>query len=176
MGNLEKVIACMKELDKKLKVENFEDKLVVQKTTCLLKLLGFDMGYRFSLYVRGPYSPDLTNDLYGNKGIVESLKTNYTISAKEKGLIAKVADASNNLDPTLLEIMATYAFLSKECGMRGKEALAELKKLKPFYSEAKIAVGVSRAKQLFPATEKEIREMKAEFKEIESATVSDNKY
>jgi len=176
VGELKKVIACMKELGKKPKVDNFQDKLVIQKTVCLLELLGFDMKYGFSMYVRGPYSSDLTADLYRNKDEVENLRTGYIANNREKSLITLVADASNNLEPSMLEIMATYAFLAKKCSFEGKEAIAELKKIKPFYSEAKIAVGVSRAKQLFPATEKEIREMKAEFKEMESAAVADNKY
>jgi len=176
MGELKKVIACMKEMGRKPKVGNFEDKLVIQKTVCLLDLMGFNMGYRFSLYVRGPYSPNLTTDLYAHQDWVESLKTDCVITAKEKEMLAKISEASDNLDPALLEIMATYAFISKSPGVESKEAVSRLKKLKPFYSEAKIAVGISRAKQLFPPTEKDVKEMKAEFEEFEDAAVSDNKY
>jgi uncharacterized protein YwgA len=176
MGELKKVIACMKEVGRKPRVGNFEDKLIIQKTVCLLELMGFDMGYRFSLYVRGPYSPDLTTDLYAHQDWVENLKTDYVIATKEKEILVKISEASDNLDPALLEIMATYAFISKIPGVESKEAVLRLKKLKPFYSEAKIAVGISRTKQLFPPTEKEVKEMKAEFEEMESAAVSDNRY
>ncbi len=176
MGELRKVIACIRELDKKMKVDNFQDKLVIQKTVCLLELLGFDMKYGFSMYVRGPYSPALTEDLYQNKEAVENLRTDYVPSGKEKSMISVIGEASNHFEPSMLEIMATYAFLIKRSSYGGKEAITELKRIKPFYSETKIAVGVSRAKQLFPATEKEVRDMKAEFKEIEAASTSDNKY
>jgi uncharacterized protein YwgA len=176
VGELKKVIACMKQLERKLRVNDFQDKLVVQKTICLLELLGFDMSYSFSMYIRGPYSPDLTSDLYNNKDQVENLRTDYAITNREKSLIAKVAETSNNLEPAMLEIMATYAFLVIRGSLGSKDATTELKKLKPFYSEAKIAVGISRAKQLFPPAEKEVKEMKAEFEGFEDAAVSDNKY
>jgi uncharacterized protein YwgA len=176
MGELNKVLAYLKELKFTPKVDRFQDKLVIQKTVCLLKLMGADLGYPFSLYVRGPYSPALTTDLYANKGMVDALRTGYVPSEKEKQQLHLLCELSNNLDPTLLEIMATYAFLSKDRGMGSKEALAELKKLKPFFSEARIAVGVSRAKELFPPTEKEIQAMKAEFRDFENAALSDNKY
>ena len=176
MKSLNKVIACMKELGKTPRVQSFEDRLVIQKTVCLLELMGFDIGYRFSLYVRGPYSPDLTADLYNQQDLVESLKTDYSMTAEEKGFITKISEASDGLDPALLEIMATYAFISKDMGMESKEAVSQLKKLKPFYSEARIAVGISRAKGLFPRTEKEVMEMKAEFRESEGAALSDSKY
>jgi uncharacterized protein YwgA len=176
MDRLKKIIACMREFGIKPKVESFESKLVIQKATCLLGLLGFNSGYRFSIYVRGPYSPDLTRDIYENRDDVEKLRTDYSLSGIEKGIVAKVSEASDNLDPTLLEIMATYAFLSREYGLSGKAAIAELKRLKPFFSESRIAVGVSRAKELFPPSENDIKEMKKEFAEWENAALSDNKY
>ena len=176
MGDLNRTLAYLKELGFKPDVDRFQDKLVIQKTICLLELLGVDLKYRFSLYIRGPYSPDLTNDLYKNKGLVESLKTEYVLSAKEKELAAKISEASNNLEPTMLEIITTYAYLSVRGGRSSREAITELKKLKPFFSEAKIAVGVSRAKQLFPPSKEEIRRMKAEFAGVEEAAISDNQY
>lgn len=172
---LKKVIAVMKELGKKPKVENFEDKLVIQKTVCLLEMLGFDMGYKFSIYVRGPYSPDLTKDIYQNQRIVESLKTDYSVTKQENDLIVKVKETSDNLDFALLEIMTTFEFLRKS-GLTTREATEKLKKLKPFYSEVKIAIGISRAKELFPPSKKEIQEIREEFADWESAAMADFKY
>lgn len=175
MDRLKKVIACMKEVGKKPKVDSFEDKLVIQKTVYLLKLMGFSIEYPFSLYVRGTYSPQLTQELYERKAEVEGLHTDYDLSQRESKMLAQLSEASNNLDPTMLEIMATYEYFIKN-GRSNKEALTELKQLKPFFSEAKVAVGVSRAKQLFPPAKTEVRKMKAEFAELEAAAVSDNKY
>lgn len=174
MGRLKKVIACMKEVGKKPDMESFEDKLIIQKTICLLQFMGFKVGYSFSLYVKGPYSPDLTGDLYDHRAEVERLQTDYELTKREKGMLEGVSEASNNLDPTILEIMCTYVYLIKN-KENSREALIKLKKLKPF-PEAKIAVGVSRAKQLFPPSKEEVLRMKKEFAEVEAAAVSDNKY
>ncbi len=171
MGDLKKLLACLNTLDFHPKVDDFQDKLIIQKTTCLLELLGLEFGYPFSIYIRGPYSPDLTRELYENREMVEKLQTNYSVEKREREKLSRLAQASDNLNPTMLEIMATYSFLTKSCEVESKEALVKLKRLKPFYSEAQIAVGVSRVKQLFfVPTEKEIKEMKTEFDEWDNAS------
>lgn len=45
-------------------IENFKQRLFAQKAIYLAQLYGFDFSYRFSWYKMGPYSPDLTKDLY----------------------------------------------------------------------------------------------------------------
>jgi len=176
MNRLGKVIACFKEVGFKPNVDSFQDKLVMQKAVCLMELLGFDTGYGFSLYVRGPYSPNFTSDLYENKESVRELRTTERLTSEEKELISKIHEISNHFNPTMLEIMATYAFLVKKLNRDYKSALIDLKTLKSYYSEADIAVGVSRMKQLFPPSEKEIQEMKKEFQAWEKASDEDFKY
>lgn len=174
MGDLRKLLAYLKELGVKPKVDKFQDKLVIQKTVCLLKLSGIDLGYPFSLYVRGPYSPDLTKDLYDNEEKVNKLQTDYEPRELEKQKLHIISELSNNLEPTLLEIMSTYAYLVKELNKKEKDAITNLKRLKPFYSEGRIAVGISRAKQLFfKSTEEEIKKMKTEFGEWQDASLAD---
>jgi uncharacterized protein YwgA len=177
MGELKKVLGYLKELGKRPRVDEFKDKLVIQKTVCLLELSGIKLGYAFSLYVRGPYSPSLTKELYDNKEMVNKLQTDYVPDAREKQLLHTIFDLSDGLDPVLLEIMSTYAYFIKELNYEEKIAITSLKKLKPFYSEGRIAVGVSKAKQLFfKPTEKEIEEMKKEFSGWQDVIISDQKY
>lgn len=45
-------------------VEKFEDRIRLQKYVFLLRKFGIDLGYNFDLYVRGPYSRDLSMDYY----------------------------------------------------------------------------------------------------------------
>jgi len=52
----------MKELG--LKLGSFSDRLVTQKSIYLFQVMGFDLGYRYSWYLRGPYSPALTADAF----------------------------------------------------------------------------------------------------------------
>lgn len=176
MDELKKVLRYLKELGFKPDVDKFQDRLVIQKTVCLLKMMGLDVGYSFSLYVRGPYSPSLTNDLYSNRNEVNNLKTNYTSNEEEKKKLNVFSEISNNLEPTLLEIMSTYAFLIREPENNEKQAIIKLKKLKSFYSEGRIAIGVSKAKQLlFKPSETDIEKMKAEFNDWQDASIADQK-
>jgi uncharacterized protein YwgA len=42
----------------------FNVRLRVQKYVYLARFFGNDMGYRFDMYLRGPYSPELADDLH----------------------------------------------------------------------------------------------------------------
>lgn len=50
--------------------ESFDDRLVCQKKIYLLQSLGTDLGYSYNWYVRGPYSPSLTNYVYTNLDVL----------------------------------------------------------------------------------------------------------
>jgi uncharacterized protein YwgA len=47
-----------------LNMEEFDNRLVIQKTIYLLQASGLDLGYYFGWYIRGPYCSDLTNDAF----------------------------------------------------------------------------------------------------------------
>lgn len=47
-----------------LKLDRFVDRLAVQKSIYLLQVLGLDLRYHYSWYLRGPYSPELTRDAF----------------------------------------------------------------------------------------------------------------
>ena len=47
-----------------LNISTFKGRLVLQKTIYLLQSFGFYFGYKFSWYIHGPYSPDLTRDAF----------------------------------------------------------------------------------------------------------------
>jgi uncharacterized protein YwgA len=176
MSDLDKVIAFLKELGLTPNVDSFEDKLKIQKIVCLLELMGEDISYKCSLYIRGPYSPGLTKDLYENRKEVESLKTSYTLSSEDIEKAVRIKEATaDGLDSKMLEIISTYLFLERKLNKDYKNALIELKKLKPFYSDIQIAVGVSRSKLLFPIKKSDLESMKAEFKDWEEASDSDFK-
>ncbi len=44
--------------------EGFENRFKLQKYVFLAKYFGLDMGYNYSMYLYGPYSPDLAEDYY----------------------------------------------------------------------------------------------------------------
>lgn len=63
---ISKLVTIMGHLfpDKGLVLETFEDRLKLQKAIYLSQHLPLDLGYRFSWYVHGPYSPDLTETAF----------------------------------------------------------------------------------------------------------------
>jgi uncharacterized protein YwgA len=162
MTRRKRVIAFFKELGFQFDINRFEDRLIAQKIVCLLELKGIDLGYPCSVYVRGPYSPDLTRDLYEFHHEFGQFVTESHLSAHEKE-IARNLDSIFGLKPVLLEVGATYGYFSLKEGCNPLEALTRVKRLKPFYSEAQIAVGISKAKEfLFEPTARDLKELKKE--------------
>ncbi len=44
--------------------DDFDSRLVLQKTIYLLQAFDLNLGYQFNWYLRGPYSPDLAHATY----------------------------------------------------------------------------------------------------------------
>lgn len=162
MEKRKKVIAFYKELGFNPDIAQFDDRLIAQKLVCLLELRGIDLGYPCSLYVRGPYAPDLTKDLFAHTSEFENHETGTRLSAAEKEIAADLGRIFG-LKPVPLEVGATYGFYTLRYGSTPLEAVRQVKELKPFYSEAQIALGISKAKEfLFRPTPKDLEELKRE--------------
>lgn len=56
----------------KISKDSFDDRLICQKKMYLLQSLGTDLGYSYNWYIRGPYSPSLTNYVYNNLDVLSS--------------------------------------------------------------------------------------------------------
>jgi uncharacterized protein YwgA len=162
MEKRKKVIAFFKELGFEFSISRFDDRLIAQKLVCLLDLRGISLGYPCSIYVRGPYSPELTEDLFGFTSEFENLKTEARLNAAEKET-ARDLGRIFGLKPVHLEVGATYGYYALRQNCDPLEALRQVKRLKPFYSEAQIALGISKAKEfLFHPTHKDLEELKKE--------------
>jgi len=163
--NMEKhkrVIAFFKELGFAFDISRFDDRLIAQKLVCLLELKGIDLGYSCSLYVRGPYSPDLTQDLYAFPAEFAALDSGSRLTLQEKETAGELGRIFG-LKPVSLEVGATYGYYTLRQGSDPLEAVRQVKRLKPFYSEAQVALGVSKAKQfLFTPTTQDLEALKEE--------------
>ncbi|MFH1056234.1 MAG: hypothetical protein V1717_00325 [Candidatus Micrarchaeota archaeon] len=169
--NTEKVIACLKEIGFKPKIAKFSDKVVIQKVVYLLQMKGVKLGFDFGLYVRGPYSPGLTKEIYSRKGDFEQLKTRTELSGKETEA-AKELNEIFDAKPAMLEIAATYAFFAYGQKQDPLTAQKNVKIMKPFFSETQLAVGINKAKEfLFVPSERLLKEMKKEFAPWEAASI-----
>lgn len=68
-------------------MRQFANRLKLQKAIYLIQLFGIDLGYRFSWYLRGPYSTDLTKDLfeiYTNEKEIENYSEKYNFEPRVK--------------------------------------------------------------------------------------------
>lgn len=155
MERIAKVIALFKEMKFTPVIDEFQDRLVAQKVNCLLNLSGIKTGYDCNLYIRGPYSPDLADALFKNKESVENLQTNTSLTDIEKQKVRELRSIFDT-NASHLEIGSTYAFLTIKEKMPPLEAMIKVKAMKSFFSEAQIAVGVSKAKEFLSKPSKEL--------------------
>lgn len=169
--SLDKVVACLKALGFKPKVDSFEDRLIIQKAVYLLQLKGIKANFGYHLYVRGPYSKELTDQVYGNRKKIEQLETSAGLSSAESKNIEEFKSLFSGLKPSILEIAATYSFFAFEQSQDAITALKNVKRMKSFYSEAQIAVGISKAKEfLFKPSEKQLSDLKEELRPWQEAS------
>ena len=108
--NTEKVIACLKEMGIRPKIAKFRHRIVIQKLVYLLQLKGVEFGFDYGLYVRGPYSPNLTKEIYAKRDKFEQLKTKATLSEKETQTVQEAKEIFDG-NPAWLEVAATYAYV-----------------------------------------------------------------
>ncbi len=53
-----------REVSFRFNLDDFKSRLMLQKYVFIAKRFGLDLGYDYSLYIRGPYSRDLAYDYY----------------------------------------------------------------------------------------------------------------
>ena len=174
MADLNKAIGCLNALGLKPKLDSFKDKLVIQKVIYLIQKKGLDLGFSYGIYIRGPYSQGLTKELYANRRKVEELDSNSVLSGEEKKVIEEIKALFDLNKPSVLEIAATFEYFQADARLNEFEALIRLKDLKPFYSETEVAIGVSKAKQLFfKPSETDLSELKKELMPWQNASLRD---
>lgn len=146
MSQINKVIACFKELEFPLDIEEFEHRIIIQKVIFLLNLNGVTFNYDFELYVRGPYCTILTKDIYNNKVDIEKQKGDIKLTTSEKTIINRLKEKLS-LKPSILEIAATYAYFIKIEQLNHIESSNKVKKMKHFFSVGKIYEGISKVRE-----------------------------
>lgn len=85
--------------------DDFISRLRMQKYVYLARFFDIDLGYKYNLYLRGPYSPSLAEDYYNLTGMD---KVADIISIPNFG---KFADLVKGKDYKWLEIASTILFI-----------------------------------------------------------------
>ncbi len=92
--------------------ESFDARLVSQKKVFLLQELGVDLGYSYNWYVRGPYSPGLSNYIFNNIDVLKEHDfSQYSLSASAKACVDQV-NALVKVKPEKLSVPSWYELLA----------------------------------------------------------------
>ena len=63
------IVAVSKALNRSLDKNRSDDRLLIQRGCYILNSWGYGPSYRYSLYIRGPYSSELADDYYDMRGL-----------------------------------------------------------------------------------------------------------
>jgi len=152
-----KIISIIKYLNVSLEriKSSFSSRLKLQKLAYICKALGINLNYKFSLYIRGPYSPGLTNDYYKNPRLIDSLDSDYNLNEKDIKVLDKIGDyilshyINENHEIDLLESISTILYLSeKDPDKLDDELFADVKEIKPKISDYIIIIANNTVKKL----------------------------
>jgi len=125
-------------------VATFEERKKVQKLVYLLQLFGVRLGFQYSWYLHGPYSPGLTRVLF--EGLEDSgpLNVSAELTADEAKRIQKLkhflGDHIRSTD--FLELLVSLDYVKKEgasSGVKKKDVIRVLSEKKPFFSDREIS-------------------------------------
>ena len=108
----------LKEAGVELAVRQFDQRLILQKAIHLLQEGGVHLGYHFRWYLRGPYSPRLTEDVFAVAALPEKgageLK-DWKLDEESKQKVAKFnglfAASSTGVLAKHLELLSSILFL-----------------------------------------------------------------
>ena len=102
-------------------IKTFESRLVLQKTVYFLQKFGLDFGYKFTWYVYGPYSTDLTKESYEIEELDKVPSINF-IDPKFEAALNKMKEfvGDKKTNANWLELLASISFL-KSLGKTEKE-------------------------------------------------------
>jgi len=124
------LLLSLNQLDIELKTATFDDRLILQKSVCILQHAGIDLGYHFNWYLRGPYCPSLTNDVFEiTPNLVDHQNQlgSWTLDEKSISRIGEIAPLFSQPEPEakaeFLEVCASILFVLK--ANKGKIAGAE---------------------------------------------------
>lgn len=117
---------------------DFDNRLKYQKLMFLVQNYGLSLGYGYNWYVRGPYSPSLTQNLFKIQNNSQIFKSGKTLTLQnEEAIVKRIRDIRTLLgkdieDPIFLEVLASLVYLKKSSIRKDCSSLQErLLMLKP---------------------------------------------
>ncbi|AXV99837.1 hypothetical protein CJO81_03125 [Ralstonia solanacearum] len=157
-SNLIALKLFLDELGQTAKIDTVDDRMSLQKVIYLGQIFGADLGYRYSWYVRGPYSPSLTQDYYALSGAIAAGDKSYEARALNDRLRNCLAGAKNLLQkppgvtlatPQWFELIASLDYLKRVSKRSDTDAATVVRAQKP-HLVPWIAAGLGHLAQYAP--------------------------
>ena len=118
------------------KMDNFDSRLYNQKAILIIQNMGIsELNYNFGWYLRGPYSSELTNDLFEaqpllnliNKGDIDKdlIARDKSVLSKFKSLLVdlEAVKPNNKSITSKLEYIASISFIARRLDSAQKKLL-----------------------------------------------------
>ena len=143
-----RTLRVLNELGIKPVMTSFSTRLRVQKILYLLQELGLQTGWKFSWYIRGPYSPDLAHELFEHRE--KATKDLRVEEEDEKKSIRQFREkfGDSPLNAQQLEAAAAVIYVAKSTGLRSAALAMRVSKEKPYLPKQLIEDYVKR---LYPS-------------------------
>lgn len=120
-------------------IDTVDDRKRVQKAVYLAQVAGADLGYRFSWYLMGPYSPSLTEDYYAMDEKADELKAATKGRKLHEAYQSVLSDVRRDIrkpddvmlaDEQWLELLASYHYLRRVSRLSHNDAADQIAKQK----------------------------------------------
>jgi uncharacterized protein YwgA len=126
--------------DPRLFVSDFDKRLILQKTIYLLQACGLYLGYKFSWYVRGPYSTQLTHDAFELTKVYQHLPAVRFVDPKAESRFQQFLNLMKTVagDSLMLELLASVHFINGLYpNLGGEQLYKDAKARKPALTRAR---------------------------------------
>lgn len=130
-------------------LDNFDDRLRLQKIVFLARMIGFNLGYSFDWYARGPYSPSLTKMLFSANEEGRLILESVTLQDSEEPIVQQLSEflGEDVSDPRILELLASvWYFIRRASYSKGErnDLVGKIIRRKPKYSREEVETAFDR--------------------------------
>ena len=133
-------------------LEDFDDRLKLQKLVFLARKMGYPIGYSFSWYARGPYSPSLTRMLFSANEQDQLALADPVLTADEAGITRVLREflGSDVSNPRMLELLASVWYFMRKRTYSPPEKSTLIQKIlqrKPQFTEDDVERAIDRIQE-----------------------------
>ncbi len=150
-------LLVLKELGIQRDMQSFTDRLMVQKSVYLAQELGVGLGHHYNWYLRGPYSPSLTQDVFDALDVkdADSVVDEWELDPDTRGKLSQLKESftppSDLSDAHWLELLASAHFLISRKQVPTQDAgklASHLKKFDKHFTKAQVQIALGRLQSI----------------------------